>query len=217
MRLTALLFLVTTCSYCQQFFKAGLTLSQTTNIPPYGSVHQAISGFVAGIAFNRQWGTRTAIRPEILFIQKGDRLTTSTEELRMRLNYIEIPVLAVLSLMKEEHSTMLAIEAGPSFGYGLGGKYFLTSPGNSQNGAVKFGEHDPNVSTQDIYFENPVDIGIQVGACVTVNRWVLIDIRYGFGLSNLKEPPNPLPAGSTSSDYDMKNGVLQLSMGMTLK
>jgi hypothetical protein len=217
MRLAFFLVIIATPCFCQQFFKAGLSLSQTDNTPPYGAIHQRVAGFVGGIAFNRQWTQNVSVRPELLFIQKGDRLTTSTEELKVRINYVEIPLMVVLSLMKQEHAVMFAIEAGPSFGYGLRGKYKLTSPLGDQEGGVIFGEPDPTVASQAMYLDNPVDIGLQAGMMMTVKRRFLMEIRYGLGFTSMIDPPDSLPPGKTNSDYEMMNGVLQLSMGYTLR
>ena len=206
------LLLISTSCFTQQIFKAGVTFSQTTQTPPYGAIHQRVTGFAAGVAFNRHWTNKLDIRPELLFIQKGDRLANSAEDLKVTVNYFEIPVMFILSLMNEQHIMMLSIEGGPSFGYGLGGKYKLTSPINPQEGGVIFGE-PPNVPTQAIYLENPIDIGIQLGTALTIKQRLLIEIRYGIGLTSMDDPPNTLPAGTTASDFVMRNGVLQIWTG----
>jgi hypothetical protein len=217
MRAAILLLAIATPCFSQQFFKVGLSLSQTDNTPPYGAIHQRVAGFIGGISFNRPWTRNLSVRPEVLFIQKGDRLTTSTEELKVRINYVEIPLMVVLSLMKQEHAVMFAIEAGPSFGYGLRGKYKLTSPIGDQEGGVIFGEPDPTVASQAMYLDNPVDIGLQAGMVMTVKKRFLIEIRYGVGFTSVIDPPDSLPPGTTNSDYEMMNGVLQLSVGYTLR
>jgi hypothetical protein len=217
MRVVVLLFVLSTPCFSQQFFKVGLSLSQTDNTPPYGAIHQRVAGFIGGIAFSRQWTQNVSVRPEVLFIQKGDRLTTSTEELKVRINYVEIPLMVALSLMKQEHAVMFSIEAGPSFGYGLGGKYALDSPMGDQEGGVIFGEPDPNVASRAMYLDNPVDLGLQAGMIMLVRQRLLFEIRYGVGFTSSIDPPDPLPAGRTNSDYEMMNGVLQFSVGYTLR
>ena len=214
MRAVTLLFLLSTSCLAQNFFKAGISLSRTSNKPPYGAVHQRAAGFVGGIALNRPWNDRTSFRTEFLFIQKGDRLTTQVEELKLRINYVEIPVLLVFSpAALLQRPVVVSFEFGPSFGYGLGGKYWLRSPTTPQQGAVVFGVPDPNRPSQNIYFDNAVDIGLQLGGLLTIKQQFLLDFRYGFGLLSIANPPDPLPAGRTRSEYITKNGVLQISAG----
>jgi hypothetical protein len=209
-----LIFFLSVPCFAQRYIKIGLSVPQTTATAPYGAIEQALPGFLGGIAFSRQWSEKIAIRPEILFIQKGFRFTSSTEQLRIRLNYIEFPLMGVLTLSRQERPVMIFLEAGPSIGYGLGGKYELRST-QPRSGAVKFGE-PPATPSQDLYFENPIDIGFQIGFAFSVTKKWLVEMRYGHGFMSVDEPPNPLPSGTKSSDFIMKNRVLQFSLGMAL-
>jgi hypothetical protein len=171
-------------------------------------------GFSGGLAFTRAWNEGFSLRSEVGFLQKGFRLKSSTEELKVRLNYIEATLLGLLALPTLQHAVVVYLEAGPSLGYGLGGKYGLKST-QPQSGSVKFGE-PPSNPHQDLYFENPVDMGLQAGlAAIVKERW-MIELRYGFGFMSVDEPPNPLPAGRKNEDYIMKNRVLQLSLGRAI-
>src|SRR5436853_1990190 len=118
-----LIFFLSVPCFAQRYIKIGLSIPQTTATAPYGTIEQALPGFLGGIAFSRQWSEKIAIRPEVLFIQKGFRFTSSTEQLRIRLNYIELPLMGVLTVSRRERPVMIFLEAGPSLGYGLGGKY----------------------------------------------------------------------------------------------
>ena len=209
-----LILLLSVPGFAQRYLKAGLSLPQSSATPPYGAVERALPGFTFGMAFNRKWSDRMSFRPELVYLQKGFRFTSSTEQFRVRINYIEVPLLAVFSLSSHEQPVMIYLEAGPSVGYGLGGKYELRST-PVQSGAVKFGEQ-PTKSTNDLYFENPVDIGFQMGFAFTVTKRWIVDMRYGFGFMSVDEPPNPLPAGRQNSDYIMKNRVLQFTLGLAL-
>jgi hypothetical protein len=213
MKPTLLFLLLSSSCFAQTFIKAGIALSRTSNPPPSGTVHRRAAGFVGGVAVNRQWSDRTAVRTELLFIQKGDRLTSQTEELKLRINYVEVPVLFVFSPSSLRQAVVLALEFGPSFGYGLGGKYWLMSPLTPQQGAVVFGEPTPNAPSQNLYLDNALDIGLQLGGALTIKQRLLLDFRYGFGLMSMTKPPDPLPAGRKTSDYISKNGALQFSLG----
>ena len=116
------------------------------------------------------------------------------------------------SLMKEPHSTVLLIEAGPSFGYGVGGKYTVSNSTQSRGGAVKFGDRPSGANPNDMYLENPLDISMQFGVAVMVRKRWMFNIRYGAGLTSFTEPPNPLPPGARLSDYDTYNRTFQFTI-----
>lgn len=213
MRSTFLLFLLSWSCHAQQFIKGGLSFAHTTAEPPYGAVRRNTTGLTVGFLFNRQLSERTFFRPEIAFVQKGERVTTSTEELKARLNYVEASALLALSMMKEPHTWVLLIEGGPSFGYGLGGNYKVTSPGNSRNGAIKFGNQPSGTTTNDVYLDSPLDIGLQFGFAAVIRNRLLLDLRYGTGLTSFTEPPTPLPAGTTNTDFLTYNRTLQFTVG----
>ena len=206
-----LLFLASSC-FGQQFIKGGLTLANSTGLPADGVVRRMTSGFTVGFAFNRQLTNRAFFRPEIAFVQKGERFTTSTEEYKANFNYLEVPVLLALSLMKEPHHTVLLLEAGPSFSYGVGGKYTISGSSQSRGGAVKFGDRPSGANPNDMYLESAYDISMQFGVAVIVRKRLMFNIRYGAGLTSFTEPPNPLPTGTTASDYHTYNRTIQLTV-----
>ena len=211
-RAVLLLFLTSSC-LGQQFIKGGLTLANSTGLPPDGVVRRMTSGFTIGIAFNRELTERAFFRPEIAFVQKGERFTTSTEEYKANFNYAEVPLMFAWSLMKEPHPTLLLIEAGPSFGYGVGGKYTVSNSTQSRGGSVKFGDRPSGANANDMYLENPFDISMQFGVAVIVRKRLMFNIRYGAGLNSFTEPPNPLPAGAKQSDYHTYNRTVQFTVG----
>jgi hypothetical protein len=206
-----LLFLSSSC-FGQQFIKGGLTLANSTGLPPDGVVRRVTSGFTVGFAFNRQLAERAFFRPEIAFVQKGERFTTATEEYKANFNYVEVPVLLAWSLMKEPYHTVLMLEAGPSFGYGVGGKYTVSNSTQSRGGAVKFGDRPSGANPSDLYIDSPFDICMQFGIAVIVRQRLMFNIRYGAGLSSLTEAPNPLPAGTVASDYHTYTRTFQLTV-----
>jgi hypothetical protein len=214
MRAALLFLLASSSSFGQPFFKGGLSLAHTSSEPPSGVDRRFRAGFTFGFVFIRQWTDKLAFKPEISFIQKGERITTSSEELKVRLNYVEAPTLFVLSLMKESHPVELLIQGGPSFGYGLGGNFKVKSPGNSRNGAIKFGtKPSSGANSGDVYLDSPVDIGLQFGLIVLVRQNLMFDFRYGHGLTSFIEPPSTLPPGAKNSDYYNYNRTIQVTVG----
>jgi hypothetical protein len=212
MRHAVLLIFLTSSCLGQQFIKGGLTLAHSTGLPPDGVVRRLTSGFTIGFAFNRQLTERTFFRPEIAFVQKGERFTTSTEVYKANFNYLEVPVLFVWSLMKEPHTTALMLEAGPSFGYGVGGKYTVANSSQSRGGAVKFGDRPAGSNPNNMYLDSPIDIAMQFGIAVIVRQRLMFNLRYGAGLTSFTDAPDPLPSGTRQSDYYTYTRTFQLTV-----
>jgi hypothetical protein len=75
-------------------------------------------GFHAGIYYRMPMDDFFAIQAELLFNQKGADFSNAsifTDEISLRLNYIDVPILAVIKLGENFN-----IHAGPYFGYLLG-------------------------------------------------------------------------------------------------
>jgi len=158
--------IATTTLYSQLTFtpKAGASLSHMS-LPSsfadpdedYGSKIGLIVGVAAEIPL---MGELLSLQPELLFRQKGFKSKWKSsgemEEYKYTLNYIELPILA-----KVKFGKFYAV-AGPSFAYGLGGKWEGTYsyPGGTEEytGKVKFGDRPSNTSSDDDYFDNALDI-----------------------------------------------------------
>ena len=114
--------------------------------------------------------------------------------------------------------------AGPSIGFALSGKYkvegsvdyFDSTPtiNYEDETDVKFEAVKPVVEDYGLnYIPHRIDVGVQVGAGVELFGKVIVDIRYGLGLTELYGDEEHL-----NIDVDnVKNRVLQLSVGVPLK
>lgn len=217
--------------------KIGITVStismeETDNVPFPGFEDEIKSkiGFTIGAALNYSINDRISIQPELNFIQKGytqksnstwtedddGRLitTVTTSTTKNTLNYLEIPTLVKISFGGD---TKFYVLAGPSFGIGLGGKYTNDSKitesyddvsdtfKNSDKGNIKFGDRPENA--EGIYIDNRLDFGLQLGGGILIARKILIEARYGLGLSNLYDSEN---------NPETKNRVFQLTAGIPL-
>ena len=186
-------------------------------------------GFTFGVALNYYINEMISIQPELSFIQKGyteKSFSTYTEEFEgrittfessyknsMTLNYLEIPVLARASFGR---TTKFFFLIGPSLGVGLGGK--AKSEGTTTESyddevdtysyddetTIKFGT--PTEEDGNQYIDNRIDFGVQFGGGIFVLNKILIEARYGLGLSSLYD-----------SDYDVKNRVFQVTVGIPLR
>jgi opacity protein-like surface antigen len=187
-------------------------------------------GFTLGAALNYSFNDKLSVQPELNFIQKGYQESfsstliedfegqiityTNSSTTKYTLNYLEIPVLAKLSFGGE---TKVYAIAGPSVGIGLGGKFkydnetiessddFEETYSNSGKGKIKFGEASENYEGDDLFIDNRIDFGIQVGAGILIAHKIIIEARYGLGLSSLYD-----------SEYEVKNRVFQFTIGMPL-
>jgi hypothetical protein len=210
--------------------RAGLTISSTTadEISTDTEVTNIsnMTGYTFGFGYNYPVAPlgnfMFSLQPELNYIQKGYKGNSSGEwnigeayyeykgDNEFKLNYIEIPVLA-----KFEHGSnkfKFAAFAGPSLGFALGGKYKNTAyvDNVSEQTTVTYkSEGDivfyrPEGNSGDTQFDHNIDFGIQGGASVTFFNRVMLDVRYGRGLTNLNH-------GSES-----KNRVIQFSIGVPI-
>jgi len=197
---------------------------------------QSVTGFLVGVGFNFPIAGETfSIQPELLYLQKGFARAVAIDqsgaqvkvEATTQFNYLEIPLLAKVAFGSE--SIKAYLNAGPSLGYGLGGTTKVKGtasflgfpiPIPSQELEVKFGEASANYDEEkEIYFDNRIDLGLQFGGGVAFKVGpgsILLDARYGFGLSNLNKTPDPIPAGTSSSDYKSQSRTIALSLGYSI-
>lgn len=165
-----------------------------------------------------------SIQPELLYIQKGGALKASemgeTLKIKETLNYIEMPLLAKVSFCKDAVKAYL--NAGPSLGYALGGKYSFYYSGfgytRDKEGKIKFGEEPANYNGDDRYYGkesvNRRDLGLQFGGGLKLKTGTgafLLDVRYGLGLSNYNKENT-----THHLKADGKNRALAVSLGYAI-
>ncbi len=81
------------------------------------------------------------------------------------------------------------------------------------NGNVKFGKEPDNYSGDDLYIDNGLDFGLQLGAGYKIANLIVVDVRYGLGLSNFidKDSANGI------DDNKSKNRSFQFTVGFPIK
>jgi Outer membrane protein beta-barrel domain len=135
---------------------------------------KSANGIQAGASFQAGITPGFSLVSELYFMRKGGKLKANnpltTNESSLRLNTIELPVLARF------HFGKFYMNAGPSIAYNLSGNKKIE-----------------NVSTK-LSFTNSTqgfkrfDAGIQVGGGVEFpfkQRRIALDIRYNYGLTNI--------------------------------
>lgn len=176
---------------------------------------KSVVGFTLGVALNFPLSDAISLQPELNFIQKGQKLTASDGGLDVKitekLNYIEIPVLVKAAFGE---GTQFFLNAGPSIGFGLGGKYKIAAKGTllgspvdeEESGKIEFGSGDDE---EVVYYDNSLDVGLQLGFGVLIAEKISIDARYGLGLTNLMDKVGDEAIKS-------QNRVLQFTVGFPL-
>jgi hypothetical protein len=180
-----------------------------------GADYKNKAGLVVGVAFEFPIEKGFSIQPELLFHQKGYREEANdggvNAKLKVALNYLELPV------MFKYNFSNFYINAGPSIAYGVGGKYEIEASSQSQSfsesGKVKFGKASDNVNDDKFYVDNAVDFGLQFGGGVKIAKLIVVDLRYGLGLSNSTDKDSD----SGISDNKSKNRSFQITVGFPIK
>jgi hypothetical protein len=143
--------------------KGGLNLSKLTSTD--GA--KVLAGFNAGALANFKLDESWAIQPEVQYSTQGtkaqkDILGLLTTEGTMKLDYINVPVLA------QYHIESFYLEAGPQVG-------FMTAA-KAKSGNVTVDVKD-SVKT--------VDFGLNFGFGYQLDMGLGIGARYNFGLTNV--------------------------------
>lgn len=124
---------------------------------------------------------------EVLYSPKGAKVKSEGEEITLKGDYLEIPLLAKFQLPLLP-TLSWNIHAGPSFG-------FKISEGT-----------DPEVNTDGDLFKSS-DLGGVIGAGLKFSAlisFVTVDARYTFGFNDV----------SAQSDIQVKNNVFALLVGI---
>lgn len=129
-----------------------------------------------------------AIQPELLYTQKGAGVENTSDQTdavvtqTTKLDYLEVPVLAVVEIPSAGFSPM--VFAGPSVGFNMGATQSTSCenvPDTAQD-QIGCGE-DVDISDVDFVDASSVDFGLVLGAGAGFGGFN-VDLRYQLGLSN---------------------------------
>jgi hypothetical protein len=158
-----------------------------------------LTGFNAGLFAKFPISDQVAIQPEVYYTTKGAKMTYDgliDGESKFKLNYIEVPVLAVINLT--DHFN---VHAGPYAAYMVSGKI-----SNDTN----VGSSDTDLDTNDF---KRFEAGIAAG--VGVDLEVLsFGVRYNYGLTKVGKERTI--GASTVTLPDAKNGTINAYVGFAL-
>ena len=139
-----------------------------------------------------------AVQPELLFTMKGSKAEGEVEgepaKLTMKLNYLEIPVLAKLSI-PTPGDVRPSLFVGPSLAIKLTGKAKVESAVESEEADIE------GLKSTDfgLVFGGGIDFALGQGK-------LTVDARYTLGLTTTREPEE-------GDEIDIKNGVISLMVG----
>ena len=159
-------------------------------------------GFNLGVFAKLPIASFLAIQPELYFTTKGAESTYNNAFVkgtaRFTMNYIELPVLAVVNISK-----YFNVHAGPYAAFLLSGK--ATNKSN-----VTLFDFEDNLDTNDY---NKFDFGLAAGIGADLGG-VGFGVRYNYGLTTVGKERTFL--GTNYTFPDGKNSVLSLYASFSL-
>jgi len=164
--------------------KGGFTLANIKSVPDTfeGYKWETKMGLAGGVFFELGLAKGFSIQPEVLYVQKGAKISTTvgelTETLKLNLDYVEIPLLLKYSFVPGG-TIIPSIYAGPFVGFNTTAKYTYKVEGS------------PEETLEDVqeYVENP-EFGVAFGFSLTQKLGKMnltLDARYDLGISDIAE------------------------------
>lgn len=155
--------------------KGGINFATIAFDPEPGADFGLRPGLVIGGFVTMPLGARLAIQPEGLFSQKGTSASEGGVDAKVRLDYLEVPVL-VRYVVSESSARTIHAFGGPALAFKL-----------RANSSADFGGESVDTDIdEDI---EDFDVGIVFGAGVDFGR-LTAEGRYTLGLSNISADPD---------------------------
>lgn len=207
--LTIALIAVSSASFAQGIIgpKVGLSISNFRDVKStFGTTdYTPILTPQVGVVFNARLGDVISLRPEILYVQRGAKLSTWGGTATARLSYAEIPFNVVGGIPVGPGK--IEISAGPSVGYLFGGK--IKAPGGDLK--VK-GEDEPaNGGAADEAYFNYLNVSMNAG--IGYNwKGLILQVSYNYGFSNI----NPHAEDRDSPAEELRNDNITRASAVTV-
>jgi len=193
-------------------------LVEDYNYAKKGSIHSYTGG--VGIEIGLMKKNIISIQPEILYVRKGARIFHAAFNEDYQLNYLEIPLL--LKFIYSIKKFKFFVNAGPSIGIGLDGKYkYLPSSNLSKpfDKDIEFTDHSSKVEflileKTDVSMNYGGGVGYKLGKLV-----VWLEGRYGKGSKETKCFYNYQTTGGVPKfppDWTFYNRFITITMGIAI-
>ena len=210
MKKIAFLIIIAVCGLSQvraQNFgvKAGYNYSTLSGETSSISTIEGLSGFYIGGLVELPISNMLSIQPELIFSRQGvdlrqglKNLSIRTDTSEIRLDYLNIPVMAKVNLGP------IFLEGGVQFG-------FLVNKPKVDSYIANV--YLRNLLDKDSY--NSFDFGVGAGLGVKLNQHFFVETRYTYSLTNVFDPNDKHFKSSLISDRDnFKNSVFSIGLGM---
>ncbi|MGI4742954.1 MAG: porin family protein [Janthinobacterium lividum] len=165
--------------------KAGASLTNVTSTSQDNKF-----GFHGGGLVNLGINDMFSIQPEILYSNKGYKVKGGANDLRVALNYIDVPVLVKVAT----GSTGLFFELGPQVGFRI---------------AADIKDNDNSSNFKD--YTKSVDFGYAAGLGFQLESGPMVGLRYNGGFTNIGKSGTINGVQVTATDA--KNSAFQLYVG----
>ena len=210
MKKIAFLIIIAVCGFSQvraQNFgvKAGYNYSTLSGETSSISTIEGLSGFYIGGLVELPISNMLSIQPELIFSRQGvdlrqglKNLSIRTDTSEIRLDYLNIPVMAKVNLGP------IFLEGGVQFG-------FLVNKPKVDSYIANV--YLRNLLDKDSY--NSFDFGVGAGLGVKLNQHFFVETRYTYSLTKVFDPNDKHFKSSLISDGDnFKNSVFSIGLGM---
>lgn len=157
-------------------------------------------GFTLGAVADIPMGDHFSIQPGLNFVQKGTKdeqtIGNITEKVSLTTNHLEVPVNFLYNTNSGNGNFFIG--AGPSFAFGISGKWKYDDGTDQLDESVNFGDTDED----DL---KGFDFGANILAGYTLANGLTFSVNYNAGLSNL------YPGGN--SDASLKSNYFGIKVG----
>ena len=182
-------------------FKAGVNLANIagSDVDPFmdaltdligaNASNEMLLGFAFGGFLTYNFSPSFALQPEVLYSMKGFTISVEGEEVDMKMNYLEIPLL--FKFILGTGPTKPCLFAGPSLGV------LLSSEMSGEGGSI---------DTDELW--KSTDLGLAFGGGVGFPAGkgsLTLDARYTMGISKTPD--------SGGEDIDIKNSNISFMVG----
>ncbi len=166
--------------------KGGLNVSSVAG-GDAGDFYKMKTGLFVGAFAELRLGGVVALTPELIYSRQGGAVKdpVGVDKARLRLNYINVPLLVRLYLTPSDDFTL---DLGPQVGFLMAAKEWT----KADNG---------DIEKIDYRGANNVDVSFAAGLSYIMRERVILSARYNLGLTDI------------DGDGDGKNSVIQLGVG----
>ncbi len=155
---------------------------------------ESMSTFGGGAFLSAQLSPTFAVQPELLYAPRGSQNTETGTTIKLKLNYIQVPVLLKFLIPMENASVKPALFAGPYVGFRSGCK------AEAAGLSVDCGTEADSIKKMDYGATFGGGVEIPFGKVSG-----LVEARYDFGLTSWDD---------SSNGGDIKNRALSIFVGV---